>query len=545
MSSYTSGSISVVGELAGIAIIGTAGLIIGGTAYGGYKLVESAVKGTSAISEALVSTIGNIFAKDAMATAELRQYEQTQQRNFNLFRTTAGVHEQKIDETIRELKSRGATARELERLEKLKREAGQLAHKNLKGSGQALGLEVQQYLYELKQLQDNVDSAVSAIRNAEENQQLAEASAESMQRLASSMEAARVSIQYTLDDKDIEFLGLGQEYHKEESGVQTSPGRNSAGRKSAGGSQTAENTEETKKHLEELRSYLRPLAESALISERSRVSRMGLEEGDRLKLEAFFRKIDSCMTPGSVRSEEEFRIHMLTQLLREYQTVWRPYLDDKEREYMEVYKSYRYKCEYIGIAPKSSGEFSSIKQLKAVSEHYSRYVVYAAEIRRLGMDGYVRMAMDNVMKELGYSVYGGVIVGTNEEGMPDGVTSRDYSLTDNGILRVTQYHDGQIQGEMFFTGNAGSETEKRAYAGTQKSACAKRAEIRRRLYEEYGLVLDTAEKTGPEEVMPKSIEEIDEDHNASDIQNANEMALNEARKAGQTPSQVPKEQAMP
>ena len=82
---------------------------------------------------------------------------------------------------------------------------------------------------------------------------------------------------------------------------------------------------------------------------------------------------------------------------------------------------------------KVSGEFRSVKRLKAVSEQYTRYAVYAAEIRRLGMDGYVRMAMDNVLKELGYNVYGGVIVGTDEEGKPDGVTSRDYSLTDIGI----------------------------------------------------------------------------------------------------------------
>ena len=44
--------------------------------------------------------------------------------------------------------------------------------------------------------------------------------------------------------------------------------------------------------------------------------------------------------------------------------------------------------------------------------------------------------------------------------------------------------------------------------------------------------------------MPKSIKEIDEDHDASDIQNANEMAMNEARKAGQMQTQMLKEQAM-
>ena len=60
MSSYTSGSVSIAGDLAGASIIGSAAvaagaLIIGGTAFGGYKLVEGAVKGISAISESLVS----------------------------------------------------------------------------------------------------------------------------------------------------------------------------------------------------------------------------------------------------------------------------------------------------------------------------------------------------------------------------------------------------------------------------------------------------------------------------------------------------------
>ena len=97
---------------------------------------------------------------------------------------------------------------------------------------------------------------------------------------------------------------------------------------------------------------------------------------------------------------------------------------------------------------------------------------------------------------------------------------------------------------MFFTGNNDSETERRTFAGTQKTACAKRADIRKRLFEEYGLVLNTTERIGPDEVMPKSIKEIDEDHDASDIQNANEMAMNEARKAGQMQTQMLKEQAM-
>ena len=537
MSSYTSGSVSVAGDLAGASIIGTAAvaagaLIIGGTAYGGYKLVEGALKGTSAISESLVSTIGNIFAKDAMTTAEIKQYEQAQQRNFNLFRTTAGVHENKIDEVIRELKSKGTGAEEVEVLEKLKKEAGQLAKRTLKGSGQSLGLEVQKYIYDVKQLEDKAAHAVNAIQEGKKNRDLAITTAESMKKLISSMQAAKICMQLTLNDKEIELLGFGNQ--TENSGEQTSASKNLNG----------ESTEETIEHLKELRSYLRPLAESALISERSRVSRMGLEEGDRFRLEALFKKIDSCMSPSDVPLEEAFRIHMLTQLLREYKTLWRPYLDEKEKDYMEAYESYCYKCEYIGLVPKASGEFMSVKQLKAVSEEYSRYATYAAEIRRLGMDGYVRMAMDNVMKELGYNVYGGVIVGTDEEGKPDGVTSRDYSLTDNGILRVTQFHDGQIQGEMFFTGNNDSETERRTFAGTQKTACAKRADIRKRLFEEYGLVLNTTERIGPDEVMPKSIKEIDEDHDASDIQNANEMAMNEARKAGQMQTQMLKEQAM-
>ena len=537
MSSYTSGSVSVAGDLAGASIIGTAvvaagALIVGGTAFGGYKLVEGAVKGTSAISESLVSTIGYIFAKDAMTTAEIKQYEQTQQRNFNLFRTTAGVHENKIGEVIRELKSKGTGAEELEVLEKLRKEAGQLAKRTLKGSGQSVGIEAQKYIFDVKQLEDKVTRAVSAIQEGEKNRNLVTAEAESIKKLTSSMQAAKICRQFTLNDKEIESLGFGNQT------------KNSREQTSASENIIDEGSEETMRHLEELRSYLRPLAESVLISERSRVSRMGLEEGDRFRLEALFKKIDSCMSPSDVQSEETFRIHMLTQLLTEYHTLWRPYLDEKEKDYMEAYASYCYKCEYIGLAPKASGEFSSVKQLKAVSEQYTRYAVYAAELRRLGMDGYVRMAMDNVMKELGYNVYGGVIVGTDEEGKPDRVTSRDYSLTDNGILRVTQFHDGQIQGEMFFTGNNDSETERRTFAGTQKTACAKRADIRKRLFEEYGLVLNTTERIGPDEVMPKSIEEIDEDHDASDIQNANEMAMNEARKAGQMQTQMLKEQAM-
>lgn len=188
MSSYTSGSVSVAGDLAGASIIGTAvvaagALIVGGTAFGGYKLVEGAVKGTSVISESLVSTIGNIFAKEAMTTAEIKQYEQTQQRNFNLFRTTAGVHENKIGEVIREMKRRGTDTEELEVLEKLKKEAGQLAKRTLKGSGHALGLEVQKYIYDLKQLEDKVTRAVSAIQEGEKNRNLVIATAESMKKL--------------------------------------------------------------------------------------------------------------------------------------------------------------------------------------------------------------------------------------------------------------------------------------------------------------------------------------------------------------------------
>ena len=166
-----------------------------------------------------------------------------------------------------------------------------------------LGLEVQKYIYDLKQLEDKVTRAVSAIQEGEKNRNLVIATAESMKKLTSSMQAAKICIQFTLNDKEIELLGFGnQTEHSEE---QASASKNLIG----------ENPEEMMGHLKELRSYLRPLAESALISERSRVSRMGLEEGDRFRLEALFKKIDSCMSPSDVQSEETFRIHMLTQLL--------------------------------------------------------------------------------------------------------------------------------------------------------------------------------------------------------------------------------------